>query len=61
MGKFNKLYYYTKEGKKLNCYSVSVSKIMAEKAGITEDDELDVSIKGNEIVIKKKEGNKDEV
>jgi len=53
MAKINKLYYYTKKEKKLNCYSVYISKSDLDKANLNENDELDIIIGKNEILLKK--------
>ena len=31
MAKLNKMYYYTKNEKKLNCYYINIPKVLAEK------------------------------
>lgn len=61
LAKINKLYYYTKKEKKLNCYSVYITKSDLDKANLNENDELDIIIGKNEILLKKvKNGVKNE-
>lgn len=52
MAKLNKMYYYTKKEKKLNCYYVNITKEIAEKSNLI-DKELKIEAKNNEIIIKK--------
>lgn len=57
MGKLNKQVYYNSKGeKKINCYHIIVSKEIVAKAGINEDDEIEVKAKGKKIIVEKKEG-----
>ena len=46
--------YYTKDGtKKINGYYIHITNKQAEQVGLKLDDPVEVSVKGNEIVIKK--------
>lgn len=57
MGKLNKQVYYNSKGeKKINCYHIIVSKEIVAKAGINEDDEIEVKTQGKKIIVEKKEG-----
>lgn len=57
MGKLNKQVYYNSKGeKKINCYHIIVSKEIVAKAGINEDDEIEVKAKDKKIIVEKKEG-----
>lgn len=57
MGKLNKQVYYNSKGeKKINCYHIIVSKEIVAKAGINEDDEVEVKAQGKKIIVEKKEG-----
>jgi hypothetical protein len=57
MGKLNKQVYYNSKGeKKINCYHIIVSKEIVAKAGINEDDEIEVKAQGKKIIVEKKEG-----
>ena len=49
MAKINKIYYYTKKQKKLNCYSVYITKNDLNKANLIENDELDVIVGKEEL------------
>ena len=40
--------------KKLNCYSVNISKEIVSETNITEEDDLKIYAKGNKIIIEKK-------
>ena len=54
MAKLNKMYYYTSKGeKKLNCYTIPVSKEVVEKAKL-ENVDLQVIADNNTIIIKKR-------
>lgn len=57
MSKLNKQVYYNSKGeKKINCYHIIVSKEVVAKAGINEDDEIEVKAVDKKIVVEKKEG-----
>ena len=57
MSKLNKQVYYNSKGeKKINCYHIIVSKEIVAKAGINEDDEIEIKAKGSKIIVEKKEG-----
>lgn len=51
MAKLNKMYYYTKNEKKLNCYYISIPKVLVEKMGL-QDKEVEVKQDGDKIIIK---------
>lgn len=54
MAKLNKMYYYTSTGeKKLNCYTIPVSKDLVEKAGLVGAD-VQLRVEGNKIIIERK-------
>lgn len=56
MQKLKKLMYYTKkEGLKVNCYCVNISKDVVRATNITENDMLKISAKDNKIIIEKGE------
>ena len=50
MAKLNKMYYYTKSEKKLNCYYINIPKVLVEKMGL-QDKEVEVKQDGDRIVI----------
>lgn len=52
MAKLNKMYYYTKNEKKLNCYYINIPKVLVEKMGL-QDKEVEVKQEGDKIVIQK--------
>jgi antitoxin component of MazEF toxin-antitoxin module len=52
MAKLNKMYYYTKNEKKLNCYYINIPKVLVEKMGL-QDKEVEIKQDGNKIVIQK--------
>jgi antitoxin component of MazEF toxin-antitoxin module len=52
VAKLNKMYYYTKNEKKLNCYYINIPKVLVEKMGL-QDKEVEVKQDGDKIVIKK--------
>ena len=52
MAKLNKMYYYTKNEKKLNCYYINIPKKIKKKMGL-QDKEVEVKQDGNRIVIQK--------
>lgn len=52
MPKLNKMYYYTKNEKKLNCYYINIPKILVERMGL-QDKEVEVKQDGDKIVIQK--------
>ena len=52
MAKLNKMYYYTKNGKKLNCYYITFTKIMVEDLDL-QDKELEIKVKDGKIIIDK--------
>lgn len=55
MPKLNKQYYYTaSKGRKVNCYHILLPKKVVEKAGIEENDELNIYEDFGKIVIVKK-------
>lgn len=55
MAKLNKIYYYTsKKEKKLNCYHIILSKEMVKKAGLGENEELNIKAENGKIIIEKK-------
>jgi len=57
VSKLNKQVYYNSKGeKKINCYHIIVSKEVVAKAGINEDDEIEVKAVDKKIVVEKKEG-----
>ncbi len=57
MSKLNKQVYYNSKGeKKINCYHIIVSKEVVAKAGINEDDEIEVKAVDKKIIVEKKEG-----
>lgn len=57
MSKLNKQVYYNSKGeKKINCYHIIVSKEVVAKAGINENDEIEVKAVDKKIVVEKKEG-----
>ena len=51
MAKLNKMYYYTKKEKKLNCYYINIPKVLVEKMGL-QDKDVEVKQDGDSIVIK---------
>jgi hypothetical protein len=51
MAKLNKMYYYTKNEKKLNCYYINIPKVLVEKMGL-QDKEVEVKQDRDRIVIK---------
>lgn len=51
MAKLNKMYYYTKNEKKLNCYYINIPKKLVERMGL-QDKEVEVKQDGDRIVIK---------
>lgn len=53
MAKLNKMYYYTKNEKKLNCYYINIPKVLVEKMGL-QDKEVEVKQDEDRIVIQKK-------
>ena len=54
MSKLKKMYYYTSKGeKKLNCYYITISKELVNKAKL--NDEIQMSVENDKIVIKNKE------
>lgn len=54
MKKLNKMYYYTKEGKKkLNCYYIPIPKQMVEEAGL-ENIEIQIRVENGKIIIESK-------
>lgn len=53
MAKINKIYYYNKGERKLNCYSVYISKNDLNLANLNENDEIDIIIGNKEILLKK--------
>lgn len=53
MAKLNKMYYYTKKEKKLNCYYINIPKVLVEKMGL-QNKEVEVKQDGDRIVIQKK-------
>jgi len=53
MAKLNKMYYYTKKEKKLNCYYVNIPKVLVEKMGL-QDKEVEIKQDDDKIIIKEK-------
>lgn len=53
MAKLNKMYYYTKKEKKLNCYYINIPKSLVEKMRL-QDKEVEVKQEDNKIIIKEK-------
>ena len=52
MAKLNKMYYYTKNEKKLNCYYINIPKALVEKAGL-QDEDVKIKQDGNKLIIEK--------
>jgi len=52
MTKLNKMYYYTKNEKKLNCYYINIPKALVEKAGL-QDEDVKIKQDGNKLIIEK--------
>lgn len=47
--------YYTASGEaKVNCYKLAIAKKYLQEAGIDEKDDLEIYVKENKIIIKKK-------
>ena len=54
MAKLGKFYFYNSRGeKKVNCYKINLSKELIKTANISEDDELNIYVKGGKIIIEK--------
>lgn len=54
MPKLAKNYYYNSKGeRKVNCYLINVPKKIAEEAGITDNDNVEISANKGKIIIKK--------
>lgn len=54
MQKISKKYYYNKNGeRKINCYSVNISRDTLQRANIKETDNLDVRAEKDRIIIEK--------
>lgn len=54
MQKISKKYYYSKHGeRKINCYTVNISKDTLQRANIKETDNLDVRAEKDKIIIEK--------
>lgn len=54
MQKLKKQRYITKkQGVKINCYYVNLSKELVKQTNITEEDELKITVKNNKIIIEK--------
>lgn len=54
MQKISKKYYYSKYGeRKINCYTVNISKDTLQRANIKETDNLDVRVEKDKIIIEK--------
>lgn len=53
MKKLQRMYYYTKNEKKLNCYYVNIPRTLVEEIGL-QDKEIEITRNGNKIVIEEK-------
>ena len=51
--KLNKMYYYKKDKKEVNCYIARISKTILKNTNIKDDDEVEVKAVNNKIVIEK--------
>lgn len=58
MQKLKKQMYITKKnGPKVNCYYVNISKEILAKTNITENDNLKITAKNNKIIVEKEKDN----
>lgn len=58
MSKLAKHYYYDKDGnKKLNCYSVNISKEIVKMVDIKDTDVIEIHVNGKKIIIERSDKN----
>lgn len=51
MAKLNKMYYYTKKERKLNCYYINIPKVLVERIGL-QNKEVEITQEKDKIIIR---------